>query len=292
MQSALITTFNARSAEIDLYIQHVLHLAEPDSRQLVEGTGVDHESTQTIQKMHKASCFLALYNLVESTARSIVEEISCHINRDGITVKDLSATLQRSLIRGSFKDYQQQRREEIALVLLELAYRQDSITCFPNADIKPTSGNVDARWLRSLAECYGFSVICGPLARNGADLLTVKSRRNGLAHGNFTFADCGKEYTVDDIRDIAESTINFLKDIVSNVSTFLAHREFSVTASFQRLPGLTDEQRASLLARFREPREVFKASQAELLTVPGMNTDATAAIVAESVRLGYNTVGK
>src|SRR5690606_28973860 len=131
-------------------------------------------------------------------------------------------------VRGSFKDLGRVRCENVALELMEIAYLQQSVTCFPEDDVQPTSGNVDARWIRALASCYGFSADCGPTARNGADLLKVKDRRNGLAHGNYTFADCGKDFATLEVKGIAESTISYLADVVNNVSQFLANREFSI----------------------------------------------------------------
>jgi len=64
------------------------------------------------------------------------------------------------------------------------------------------SGNVDARLLKSIAELYGFSILADKArTRDGVDLLTIKTTRNDLAHGD-TVSYGSESLTVDTAHDL------------------------------------------------------------------------------------------
>lgn len=56
---------------------------------------------------------------------------------------------------------------------------------------------------------------------NGEDLLTIKNKRNHLAHGNFSFAEIGKDYTTGDLNAFSKSTYLFLLDVIDQYQRFI-----------------------------------------------------------------------
>jgi HEPN superfamily protein len=69
------------------------------------------------------------------------------------------------------------------------------------------SGNVDARLIREIAKLYGFSV---PSMKSD-ELLTVKTNRNDLAHGQKSFAEVGRDFDVARLEQIRSVVIAFFQ---------------------------------------------------------------------------------
>jgi hypothetical protein len=53
-------------------------------------------------------------------------------------------------------------------------------------------------------------------------LLTVKTNRNDLAHGNKSFADVGRDFDVARLIAIKAEVIEFLKELLSNVAAYIS----------------------------------------------------------------------
>ena len=86
------------------------------------------------------------------------------------------------------------------------------------------SGNVDHKKIREIGENYGFAAP-NPSVSVGY-LLTIKDKRNKLAHGEITFADCGKGYTVQELKKHKNDTITYLQEFVQNVASYLENKSY------------------------------------------------------------------
>jgi hypothetical protein len=60
------------------------------------------------------------------------------------------------------------------------------------------SGNLDADQIRRLCKDHGITFTVAKEGRGGIVLETVKEKRNSLAHGTLSFAECGRDYSVQD----------------------------------------------------------------------------------------------
>jgi hypothetical protein len=87
------------------------------------------------------------------------------------------------------------------------------------------SGNVDAQKIRGIADEYGF---LHPAA-DGSDLLTIKTSRNDLAHGSKSFADIGKDYSVDDVILKKDKVIKYLEVMLDNVADYIKEKHYLAT---------------------------------------------------------------
>lgn len=87
---------------------------------------------------------------------------------------------------------------------------------------KAFAGNVDAAKIRDVAREYGFQK---PRAK-GDNLLTVKSNRNDLAHGDKAFADVGRDYDVARLTAIKSEVLVYLGEVLQNVSDYLTSRSY------------------------------------------------------------------
>lgn len=83
------------------------------------------------------------------------------------------------------------------------------------------SGNIDAQSIRDIAKQFGYAE-----TSNGRDLLTIKEKRNKLAHGEFTFSEIGKEYTVGDLIKLKTDTVSYIEDVLKNVENFILDKKY------------------------------------------------------------------
>ncbi|NES67766.1 MAG: hypothetical protein F6K24_22250, partial [Okeania sp. SIO2D1] len=85
------------------------------------------------------------------------------------------------------------------------------------------SGNIDAQKIKTTAKKYGFSA---KTITNGNDLLTVKNNRNDLAHGHKSFAEVGKDKSTDELIEIKNNVVKYLRQIIKNIETYLTNQEY------------------------------------------------------------------
>ena len=80
--------------------------------------------------------------------------------------------------------------------------------------------------IREISEQFGCRQIS-----DGRDLYTIKEKRNKLAHGEYTFTDIGKEYTVSDMRTLKESVKSYLTQVMNEIEKFINNNGYSTTKS-------------------------------------------------------------
>jgi hypothetical protein len=90
----------------------------------------------------------------------------------------------------------------------------------------PLSGNIDARKIREIAEQYGFSAKTHKLTKGGEKLEIVKKLRNALAHGDISFSECGRDYTVAELKEIRKQVIWYLRNILKNIERYIEDKRF------------------------------------------------------------------
>jgi hypothetical protein len=62
---------------------------------------------------------------------------------------------------------------------------------------------------------------------DGADLLTVKDKRNALAHGFQSYEDVGRDYPARELLRMTRRSLAYVGEILKNVSTYLDGREYT-----------------------------------------------------------------
>ena len=65
-------------------------------------------------------------------------------------------------------------------------------------------------------------------SRGGVVLETVKDRRNDLAHGTLSFAECGRDYSIEDLNDIKAETVLFLKGLLQGMKQYYDEKQYKL----------------------------------------------------------------
>lgn len=180
-------------------------------------------------KVMKATVFLLIYNLVESSIRSAFAELYSEIANSGTPPGELRSELRELWIRQTFhkldKDSAALRNfREITKGIID--HYMAELPLALEAEHLPISGNLGCSEIRKTCLCHGITAKVHRHARGGIELETVKLKRNHLAHGNISFSDCGKEYTVSDLKRINREAILFIRGTIRSIENFINSKGF------------------------------------------------------------------
>ncbi len=221
--NTVLLDFNTRAQEVDDYfiflhglIKQTTKLAVADSAGQYQIQSLNPELTKTL----KANGLLLLYNLVESTMRNGILAIFDEFKNQAISFDQLKPKIQMIVLQNLKK----RSLEEIHLQINQISTDIIIATFDPE---KLFSGNVDAKLIKEIAEKYGFSYQTEPTkTKNGENLLVIKRNRNDLAHGVKSFKEVGGDRVIEDLLKIKEEVIEYLRQILENIKTYLDNQEY------------------------------------------------------------------
>ena len=215
----VLADFDARAKEIDEYFDFIKAVLSADTSlsfmtdtSLTTSVGV----TSGLHKTLKANGFLLIYNLVESTMSNAVEAIIEHLKNKGISFDDLNSKFKVVILKNT-RGHNPQSIEpllsKIAHDLIQHTFKKEELF----------SGNLDARQIRETMKTYGIDK---RHFVNGDCLLTIKDKRNALAHGTISFAECGKDYDIGDLIKFKDTAKAYLKGTINDIEHFLVNEGY------------------------------------------------------------------
>lgn len=216
--------FETRSREVEGYFQFVLRLAKQEVALRAtqsEESAFSAQEHEELLKTFKATCYLLLYNLVESTMRNAIEAIFEELKSSGVGFDECREELRREILR----NFKKRDMERLLPRLLSLA-RDVIHETFEGSE--SFSGNLDARTIRQTAKKFGFAA---PAGSEFQLLQTVKDLRNDLAHGVKSFAEVGRNASPTDLEKARTETVDILSKTLQNISSYLENRHYLQTNS-------------------------------------------------------------
>ncbi len=218
MTSILFQNFNERSKEVSKYFIFLKSLEQGTTKLAMEGKAGKKikEIEPELIKTLKASAFLLLYNLVESTMRDAIEEIFNEMKNQSVSFDKIRPKLKKIVIQNLKRrnpDKVLQKIVDISLDIITAGFDKEELF----------SGNIDAQKIKATAKEYGFSA---KTKTDSSDLLTVKNNRNDLAHGIKSFAEVGKDKSADELIKIKDKVVKYLRQILENIQTYIDNQEY------------------------------------------------------------------
>lgn len=182
--------YNQRVADVKAFYEvlQFLDSVETYKNKPIEDTNTSRSLmlTRNMQKCLRAEAIIVLYNLIESTFSNCVLFVYDNIKDEKLHYGNLISELRNSWFREKINsklslDKARKISQSIADTLTsELIEFKD----LPS-DI---SGNLDLRKIISLSQKIGIKLERIPdVKRTGVVFLSIKSKRNDLAHGNKSF---------------------------------------------------------------------------------------------------------
>ncbi len=217
MQSRIL--FQQRKAEIQSYLNYLREL---------ESKVKDRRRTRLAYnfRIAKASTFVMLYNLVESTTKACFEDLDQAMKTAGVRPADVTQSIRTEWIRDFYKSNKFEERAEQVQRDLILNLVNDVIATTPLAEFDPrrlVSANVDESEIVTLTKRIGLTIRVG---RDGIVLKTIRKRRNDLAHGNETFANLGSNYTPTDLTDYCNKCFRFLNRMILAFEDYITNSRY------------------------------------------------------------------
>lgn len=178
-------------------------------------------SDKELNKILRSNLILMLYNLVESSISNAIEEIHNNLHVNNTTFDSLNTELKKVLIK-QLKNNIDPHNFVIGINNLTIDIVKK---CFKKSKI--SNGNIDHTTISDLGRKYGFDVSTTyAKTKNGKCLEEIRWRRNDLSHGTFSFKEIGKEYSIEDLDRMKDETVNYLKEILHNINTYLANQQY------------------------------------------------------------------
>lgn len=223
----VIADFEKRVTEIELFFKHLESLEEDGA--LLYFPNRTRRKTQPhnneLIKVFKANVFLLLYNLAESSIKQSLTEVYDSISSDNLTYQDVIDEIKKIWIAQKHDNFRNKGTENIFIAINQLASEIIEIRFDPT---KVISGNIDGRKIKEFSTKHGFSDRTHKNANNGNKLHLVKTQRNNLAHGTISFAECGRNYGVGQLRDTKKEVILYLRNILRNIKKYLDDKEYAI----------------------------------------------------------------
>ncbi len=182
----------------------------------------DNSILTDLNKILKASFFLMLYNMVESTMRESVIAIYDKIDSYGINFNQLGSRLRKKILVDC--------KSNIGIDILHNGTSSDiakELLKVSMSEKKLFSGNIDSELIKRTALQYGFSYSTDPnRTKHGEKLRSIKDYRNDLAHGNLTFSEVGRSYDLNQLREYKDETIAYVEKIIENIDYYLRNQRY------------------------------------------------------------------
>jgi hypothetical protein len=221
--NTVLLDFNTRAQEVDDYFIFLEILIKPTTKLAVADSAGQYQLQSLnpeLEKTLKANGLLLLYNLVESTMRNAIVAIFDELKNQAISFDQLKPKIKMIVLQNLKKC----SPEEIHLQINQISRDIITATFDPK---KLFSGNVDARLIKEIAEKYGFSYQTDfAKTKNGQSLVDIKDKRNDLAHGDKSFKEVGQGKTIEDLLKIKKEVIEYLRQILENIKTYLDNQEY------------------------------------------------------------------
>lgn len=199
-------------------------------------------NTLTVKTSIKANILLMLYNAVEATVNGCLVQVHENIVNQNVHYCDLNNNL-RSLVAMYYeKDIIEaknvENRVEANLKFLDLFIGKELFVLKYKEFSKHQlfSGNLDFKEIKKVLKKYGIELLDEDKC---TVLRNIKDNRNYLAHGERSFEDVGRDFTVPRLDDIFEKTFRFLEILVGKVDDYILHKRYLRTQSSMIMP---DEQ--------------------------------------------------
>lgn len=224
---SVIADFKNRVREIELYFSLLESIDEKDALLFFPKKKSHRYKShdKELIKVLKANMFLLLYNLCESSIRQAINEIYDKISSETLKYDEVIDEIKVIWILEKHNNFKNTAARNILNAINVMANDLIDIKFDPSSLI---SGNIDSRKITEFSVKYGFPVSVHKNAKNGNRLHLVKTQRNLLAHGNVSFAECGRNYTVNDLRVTKKEVILYLGCILRNIDRYLKKAKYRI----------------------------------------------------------------
>lgn len=223
--------YNQRVADVKAFYEVLkfLDAVETYKNKPIEDTNTSKSLmlTRNMQKCLRAEAIIVLYNLIESTFSNCVFYVFDNIKDEKLHYENLISELRNVWFRE--KIHSKLSLDKARKISKNIADTLSSELMEFKELPSDISGNLDLRKIILLSEKIGISLGRIPdVDRTGEILLSIKNKRNDLAHGNKSFSDVGSFLTYNELEDYKERTLDFLEFLIHKFQFFVSGKKFKI----------------------------------------------------------------
>jgi hypothetical protein len=174
----------------------------------------------------KSGAILLLYNLVESTISKCLKGIHLNHIDDGLNYFELSDNIQLVLLKYHYKASVE--NTDIKNLINQLQHLLNNRIIIISSDKEwrnffdnQFSGNLDSQEIRAIADKYGIE-----FDLKSEEVKKVEEMRNKLAHGELSFEEACRDFSIQYIKKLREKTIVFLSEFISAVEKYIIEKKY------------------------------------------------------------------
>lgn len=229
-----IMLFEDRKTEIDFYYSILKDLDSSNGK-------INTKDNARFERILKSNFLLMLYNLIEACITTGFIEIYEAIEAYGNTYTDLITEFQKiwsdykvsepsedTANQGTYKKIVRNILSDI-LSNKPLKFEISDQVKFTK-NILRISGNLDARAIRDLLDEHNITFVD---KTEKLKILTVKLKRNQLAHGEESFGDSSRDYTVSDLGGFKDEVLCFIQDVLNTMKEYYDNKQYLVATNHQ-----------------------------------------------------------
>lgn len=229
--------FEEKCLEIERFLEFVNDLDEGKDNQLrykdIQNTWKQKPISREVQKTLRASCYLLIYNLLESSTCDALDSIHQTLASEQIDLQALSNNLKKiifSNLKNGLGDNHIQElitnQIDLRLVIREHGYSKRNFL----------NGNFDMDAIKKIEKKYGFSlhVVNGQTGVYNPEIIkTIKNKRNNLAHGSESFERCGQNIPILSMNNTYLHARNALLALFNGINNFINSQNYLHTPQLE-----------------------------------------------------------
>lgn len=227
--SDLINYFEERKSEIDIYFDFINKIGiDKNNHKTIQFDSKNSlQTTDDLKKVLKSNCILILYNLIEGVTSKSVEHIFDALNDQQVKYSDLKLGFKNILLKTpnfqkKFKQIDRDLVEFIDGLFEEIFYYEMSNFKDTKNIVLGGGGNIDARYIKEkLAPSLHIN-----FHRREDALLTIKTNRNHLAHGEKSYVECSQDKTFREIKSWKTKTYKYLSFYIQAVEKYILNEGY------------------------------------------------------------------
>lgn len=194
----------------------------------------DRQINMTYQKLvniMKSNVSLMIYNIIEYTITSLINNIYDEIERNKLSYCDVNDCIRKlwkkMMLKGandanaSFNTFVKKNDEIIKAILDRHIIKLEVKNSLP-------AGNLDAKEIKKLFTKHGIGIDQESInfKRNINIMNKIKQNRNDLGHGSVAFTEALRENTINDLEDNYSYVKKFLDELIEFVREYLKNKEY------------------------------------------------------------------
>lgn len=227
------TQFSDRVAEIEKYFHLLENILEKDAKLIFPNDNNRQEQFELdLGGTLKSGAVLLLYNLIEFSVLRCIEEIHQIISNEKLTYDLVSVNIQKIWLSQFYERFKETSgKDENVLtnlklmvdtllrsnVPVELVYRDKEKRS------SETSGNLDARKIKEIAEKYGID-----FQESSKGLKDIKEKRIELAHGVKSFLECCNSMSLRDLKGLKTESVRFIEKFIDAVEDYIVNNRYKL----------------------------------------------------------------